>query len=188
MWTRSPFHAIRPLIGYGRRGTYCETGPPMALIADRARNLRRVGGIAGEMARATGLDEAHVRSRLHWVEHHPAHLASTLLRVALRRGGGLCDRRLRRLREHVGRARRGTDARPCSIASTSRIRSACSTLRSPSSWGSRDYGDEFKVMGLAPYGEPRRVEPASSAGSSRAGRRLQARPLVLPPLSRTASK
>ncbi len=51
--------------------------PAMALIADRARNLRRVGGIAGEVARATGLDEAHVRSRMHWVEHHPAHLAST---------------------------------------------------------------------------------------------------------------
>src|SRR6185503_15376483 len=43
--------------------------PAVALIADRARNLRRVRGVAGEVARATGLDEAHVRSRMHWVEH-----------------------------------------------------------------------------------------------------------------------
>jgi carbamoyltransferase len=60
-----------------RRAWYGLRNRPAALIAARARNMRRVGGIAGEVARVTGLDDAHVRRRMHWVEHHPAHLAST---------------------------------------------------------------------------------------------------------------
>ena len=130
--------------------------PAVALIADRARNLRRVGGIAGEVARATGLDEAHVRSRMHWVEHHPAHLASTFFVSPF------------------------DEAAVCAIdgfgdfVSTSVARGAGSTLTVldrvyfPHSLGLLylavtqflgfpKYGDEFKVMGLAPYGEPRRV-------------------------------
>ena len=52
---------------------------------------------------------AHVRARLHWVEHHPAHLASTLLRLAVRRCRRVRDRRVRRLRQHVAsRAGPGT--------------------------------------------------------------------------------
>ena len=31
------------------------------------------------------------------------------------------------------------------------------------------YGDEYKVMGLAPYGKPDYVERASAAGSTRSG-------------------
>ena len=122
----------------------------------RARNMRRVGGIAGEVARATGLDEAHVRRRMHWVEHHPAHLASTFFVSPF------------------------DEAAVCAIdgfgdfVSTSVARGAGSTLTVldrvyfPHSLGLLylavtqylgfpRYGDEFKVMGLAPYGEPRQV-------------------------------
>ena len=146
----------------------------------RARNMRRVGGIAGEVARATGLDEAHVRSRMHWVEHHPAHLASTLLRVALRRGRGLCDRRLRRLREHVGRARRRQHAH----RARSRLLSAFARSALPCGHPVSGVPKiRRRIQGDGP-GAVRRAaagEPASAAGSSRAGWRLQARSLLFPP-------
>ncbi len=186
MWTRSPSPAFRPLIACGR-AWYALRNRPAALIAARARNMRRVGGIAGEVARATGLDEAHVRRRMHWVEHHPAHLASTFFVSPF------------------------DEAAVCAIdgfgdfVSTSVARGEGSTLTVldrvyfPHSLGQLylavtqflgfpRYGDEFKVMGLAPYGEPRQVEPASSAGSSRAGWRFQARSLRISATSRKASK
>src|SRR3990170_829071 len=53
--------------------------PSWKLLRDRATNQRRVHGAAEPLARALGLPEALVRSRLHHVEHHRAHLASAFL-------------------------------------------------------------------------------------------------------------
>src|SRR6185295_17397223 len=141
-----------------RRAWYGLRHRSAALIAARARNMRRVGGIVGEVARAIGLDDAHVRSRMHWVEHHPAHLASTFFVSPF------------------------DEAAVCAIdgfgdfVSTSVARGAGRTLTVldrvyfPHSLGQfylavtqflgfPRYGDEFKVMGLAPYGEPLRANP-----------------------------
>jgi carbamoyltransferase len=135
--------------------------PAAALLIDRARNVRRLGGIAREVAHATGLDEAAVRRRLHWVEHHPAHLASSFFVSPF------------------------DDATVCAIdgfgdfVSTSVARGVGSHLAvldriyfphslgllylAVTQWlGFPKYGDEFKVMGLAPYGDPRRVNPLRS--------------------------
>src|SRR5271154_1229333 len=51
--------------------------PRSAMVSDRARNLRRIGSIGDTLAASLGLDASRVRSRLHWVEHHPSHLASS---------------------------------------------------------------------------------------------------------------
>src|SRR5438552_13879983 len=37
---------------------------------------RRVGAVTRTIAEALGLGREHVEKRMHWVEHHPAHLAS----------------------------------------------------------------------------------------------------------------
>src|SRR6266849_6129849 len=50
--------------------------PPLRLVQDRATNRRRVQDTADEAATALGLTTWYVRSGMHWVEHHPAHLAS----------------------------------------------------------------------------------------------------------------
>src|SRR5579864_1728113 len=51
--------------------------PRRALVSDRARNMQRISGLGDTIARSLQLDPARVRLRMHWVEHHPAHLAST---------------------------------------------------------------------------------------------------------------
>ena len=43
------------------------------------------------------------------------------------------------------------------------------------------YGDEYKVMGLAPYGEPRYVEHDEADRQAEGRRHLRARPALLPP-------
>lgn len=128
--------------------------PSGALISGRAQNLRRVSGIAAEIADTLGLEDAQVRRRMHWVEHHPAHQASSFLVSPFE------------------------DAAVCAIdgfgdfVSTSVAHGTATTLTMldrvffPHSLGLlylaitqylgfSKYGDEFKVMGLAPYGKPR---------------------------------
>ncbi|HUF47137.1 MAG TPA: carbamoyltransferase N-terminal domain-containing protein, partial [Vicinamibacterales bacterium] len=51
--------------------------PGGGMLRDRADNYRRVGGIPSAVREALGLPAGARGPTVHWVEHHPAHLAST---------------------------------------------------------------------------------------------------------------
>jgi carbamoyltransferase len=131
--------------------------PSTRLLRDRAANVMSVRSLARACADAMGLDESHVGSRMHYVEHHAAHLASSFFASPFE------------------------DAAVCAIdgfgdfvsTSTGVGRGQCLTIQNrvffPHSLGLLylaitqylgfpKYGDEFKVMGLAPYGEPSFVD------------------------------
>src|SRR6478672_8932299 len=131
--------------------------PSASLIRDRAANATSVRHLAQSCAMVLGLDEAQVAPRLHFVEHHAAHLASSYFASPFE------------------------DAAVCAIdgfgdfvsTSTGIGRGACLSIQNrvffPHSLGLLylaitqflgfpKYGDEFKVMGLAPYGEPAFVD------------------------------
>src|SRR6185503_8279326 len=131
--------------------------PGLALIRDRMRNAAKVRDIHAPLAAALGRP-ADDLPKLHFVEHHPAHLASTFFVSPF------------------------DDASVCAIdgfgdfVSTSMAVGRGNSLEVlervffPHSLGMfytavtqylgfHGYGDEFKVMGLAPYGSPRHVEP-----------------------------
>jgi carbamoyltransferase len=122
-------------------------------VASRARNAVRVSGIAETIATALGLRAEDVRKRMHWVEHHPAHLASAFFvspfedaavcaidgfgdfvstSSAFGRGGRL---------EVLGRVYFPHSLGLLYLALTQYL-------------GFWKYGDEYKVMGLAAYGQP----------------------------------
>jgi carbamoyltransferase len=128
--------------------------PSPSLIRDRAANAMSVSHLAQTCAEAMGLDSSHVSARMHYVEHHAAHLASSYFASPFE------------------------DAAVCAIdgfgdfvsTSTGIARGSSLTIQNriffPHSLGLLylaitqflgfpKYGDEFKVMGLAPYGEPR---------------------------------
>jgi carbamoyltransferase len=134
---------------------------PRRTVGDRLRNVTTIGRLPATIGKAVGLDETRVRPRLRYVEHHPAHIASAALVSPF------------------------DDAAVCSIdgfgdfVSTSwgRLTGSRFTLDRrvffPHSLGLLylaltqylgfpNYGDEFKVMGLAPYGEPRYVREVES--------------------------
>ena len=131
--------------------------PSPSLIRDRATNAISVRHLASVCATELGLDESHVAARMHYVEHHAAHLASSYFASPFE------------------------DASVCAIdgfgdfvsTSTGIARGSRLTIQNrvffPHSvgllylaitqfLGFPKYGDEFKVMGLAPYGEPLFVE------------------------------
>jgi carbamoyltransferase len=127
--------------------------PGSALIRNRAANYRRVGSIAARLAGVLGRPASARSPALHWIEHHPAHLASAFLvspfesatvcavdgfgdfvstSVAHGRGANLDVRRRTFFPHSLGLLY---------LAVTQYL-------------GFRAFGDEFKVMGLAPYGAP----------------------------------
>ena len=128
--------------------------PGRRMIGDRVRNAATVRRLHERIASSLGLPADAVRARLHHVEHHPAHLASTFFAspfdeaavcaidgfgdfvstsFAAGRGGSIDVQRRVYFPHSLGLLY---------LAVTQFL-------------GFPKYGDEFKVMGLAPYGEPR---------------------------------
>ena len=151
----------RPYAHLWRKGFFVLQHRPKRTLTDRARNMASIGRLSDTIANAVGLEEYGVRPRMRYVEHHPAHLASAAFVSPF------------------------DDAAVCAIdgfgdfVSTSWGRLAGTSLDVsgrvffPHSLGLLylaitqylgfpNYGDEFKVMGLAPYGEPRYVREIES--------------------------
>ena len=127
--------------------------PSWKLLRDRASNQRRVHGAAEPLARVLGLPEVLVRSRLHNVEHHRAHLASAFLvspweEAAVCAIDGFGD--FVSTSWGIGTGRRlHIDGRVHFPHSLGMFYLALTQYL-----GFVRYGDEFKVMGLAAYGTP----------------------------------
>ena len=137
-----------------RKGLFALRRRPSAhLLGDRARNYRHVANIPERLNHALGLTPSDRQPRVHWVEHHPAHLASAFFVSPF------------------------DEAAVCAIdgfgdfVSTSSAIGRGSTLKLldrtyfPHSLGVlylaltqflgfEAFGDEYKVMGLAAYGAP----------------------------------
>jgi len=130
--------------------------PDRTLLSSRAANYRQVDRIPATVAAALDLDASARRPRVHWVEHHPAHLASSFFvspfeRAAVCAIDGFGD--FVSTSWGTGRANR-IDVRhrtffPHSLGVV--------YLAITQYLGFTGFGDEFKVMGLAPYGRAQHV-------------------------------
>lgn len=132
-------------------------GPSLATIRDRLSNVSKLRDVKTVLAEALDLNEARIPAQVHRVEHHRAHMASSFFvspfeRAALLSIDGFGD-----------------------FVSTMWGR-GCGNKMEVDGWvefphsmgilytaitqylGFPKYGDEFKVMGLAPYGEPEYLE------------------------------
>lgn len=128
-------------------------GPRLSSVRDRLSNVSRLRDVKTTLAEATQVDESAIAAQVHKVEHHRAHMASSFFvspfdRAALLSIDGFGD-----------------------FVSTMWGR-GCGNKIEVDGWiefphsmgilytaitqylGFPRYGDEFKVMGLAPYGEP----------------------------------
>jgi carbamoyltransferase len=134
---------------------------PRGTVASRARNLASLRSLPATIAGALGLDEARVRSRTRFVEHHPAHLASAAFvspfdEAAICAIDGFGDF-VSTSWGRVAGSRLSVDGHVFFPHSLGLLYLALTQYL-----GFPNYGDEFKVMGLAPYGEPRYVREIES--------------------------
>ena len=134
---------------------------PKGTVASRARNLVSLRALPATIAKATGLDETRVRSRVRFIEHHPAHLASAAFvspfdEAAICAIDGFGDF-VSTSWGRVSGSRLSVDGHVFFPHSLGLLYLAITQYL-----GFPNYGDEFKVMGLAPYGEPRYVREIES--------------------------
>lgn len=144
-----------PRINLARRlGHVLLRRPHPALWLDRLLNQRRRSSVAAELEAA--FPAQRFQGRVHRVEHHLAHMASTFLAspfeeaatVSLDGFGDFAS-------AAWGLGRNGAitiDRRIWFPHSLGVFYQAITQYL-----GFRDYGDEYKVMGLAPYGQPSRM-------------------------------
>jgi carbamoyltransferase len=121
-------------------------------LKDRLANSLKVGNIKQELAKACGVDEKSISAKLYQVEHHRSHLASAFYpspfqKAALLSIDGFGDftSTMRGIGEGNSIKVLDTVIYPHSIGIF--YTSLTQFL------GFNNYGDEYKVMGLAPYGE-----------------------------------
>jgi carbamoyltransferase len=127
------------------------------IVKDRLANVAKVRGIEGELAKALGVEPRSLRARFHGVEHHKSHISSAFFIspfeeaaclsidgfgdfVSTMRGVGR-DRKL----EIIDRIEFPHSAGLFYTAITQFL-------------GFPRYGEEWKMMGLAPYGKPKYVD------------------------------
>lgn len=150
--SRDPKAKLGEKIAYTLR-----SGINLKALASRGANALKIKDIDKAIAEALGLDPKRMKAELHFIEHHRAHMASAFLvspfeECAILSIDGMGD---------FSSTMRGTGK--------NRHIKVIDSVSYPHSLGMfytaftqflgfPNYGDEYKVMGLAPYGNPRFVE------------------------------
>jgi carbamoyltransferase len=151
-------HVAVPRNPWARLGTKLLYALRMPSFArERAKVLARFVGIPEALAQAFDAAPEKIRAKFHRVEHHQAHLASTFFvspfdQAALLSADGLGD--FASTMWGTGQGNR------MSIAGSIAFPHSLGMYYTGVSQylGFRKFGDEYKVMGLAAYGEPAYLE------------------------------
>jgi carbamoyltransferase len=132
--------------------------PSFSLIRDRLANAAKVRDPKKALVEALQLDAAALKAEFHHVEHHLAHMASAFFVSPFEEAAILSLDGMGDFVSTMWGVGRGNRMRV--LGSINFPHSLGIFYTAVSQWlGFPSYGDEGKVMGLAPYGEPRYLEP-----------------------------
>jgi carbamoyltransferase len=126
-------------------------------LSDRLRNAATVFDLKSELAQALKVSEHSITARIHRIEHHRAHLASAFFvspfdRAALLSLDGFGD--------FVSTMWAIGEGKSIKVLGQVEYPHSLGILYTATTQflGFPHYGDEGKVMGLAPYGQPRFID------------------------------
>ena len=140
-----------------RKGMYAlSKRPDFKLILDRAKNSAKVRELKGPLAAALGIPQDDL-PKLHYVEHHPSHLASTFF-VSPFDDAAVCA--IDGFGDFVSTSWAVGKGNQLDVIEKVYFPHSLGMLYTAITQylGFLGYGDEFKVMGLAPYGKPTHVQ------------------------------
>ena len=140
-----------------RKGLFTVTHrPDLRLVLDRVRNAGKVRDLHGPLAVALGVPRDDIPS-LHYVEHHPAHLASAFF-VSPFESAACCA--IDGFGDFVSTSFAVGTSNHLDVLDRVYFPHSLGMLYTAITQfiGFHGYGDEFKVMGLAPYGRPRHLD------------------------------
>ncbi|HTZ98777.1 MAG TPA: carbamoyltransferase C-terminal domain-containing protein [Candidatus Aquilonibacter sp.] len=147
-------HVAVPRDPWARLGTKLRFAIRMPRFAlDRLRVMRRFAGLREELAAAFEIAPESIRGRFHRIEHHTAHLASAFFvspfdRAAVLSADGLGD-----FASSMSAAGEGPKMRVLGEVAFPHSLGMYYTALTQYA-GFWKFGDEYKVMGLAAYGQP----------------------------------
>jgi carbamoyltransferase len=140
-----------------RKGLFTVTHrPDVRLVLDRMRNAGKVRDLHGPLAAALGIPRDDLPT-LHYVEHHPAHLASAFF-VSPFESAACCA--IDGFGDFVSTSFAAGSGNHLEVLDKVYFPHSLGMMYTAVTQflGFHGYGDEFKVMGLAPYGRPRHVD------------------------------
>jgi carbamoyltransferase len=126
-------------------------------VLNRLQNSKKVSSLEKEFFLITGIDQKIIKSKIHQVEHHRSHLASAFFaspfnESALLSIDGSGDFTTTMIGVGKGNKIEVIDSVDFPVSIGTFYTSFTQLLGFP------HYGDEYKVMGLAPLGEPKYLE------------------------------
>lgn len=127
------------------------------LILDRLKNRKDVSTLEDEFAKAFGVDAEMIKPKIHQVEHHRSHLASAFFASPFKEAAilsidGSGDFSTTMIGVGRGNQIEVLDSVDFPVSAGLFYTAFTQYLGFPY------YGDEYKVMGLAPYGEAKYVD------------------------------
>ena len=131
--------------------------PSLNLIKDRLANAGKVGDLKGIFCERMGLDPLSLKAQFHNVEHHRAHMASAFFVSPFREAAILS---VDGMGDFVSTMWGVGKDNTFEVSDAVNFPHSLGYLYTAiSQWlGFPKYGDEGKVMGLAPYGAPRYLD------------------------------
>jgi carbamoyltransferase len=128
--------------------------PSISMVRDRLANAARVHDTRAELTAALGVPANQLHAQFHNVEHHRAHMASAFFVSPFRRAAILSVDGMGDFVSTMWGV--GNENHLKSLGEINFPHSLGIFYTAVCQWlGFRKYGDEGKVMGLAPYGQPR---------------------------------
>ncbi|BDQ01732.1 carbamoyltransferase C-terminal domain-containing protein [Ignavibacterium sp.] len=129
-------------------------------IKDRIANIQKVTSVKSELAKSLGVPENKIRAEIKHIEHHRSHLASAFFaspfdEAAIISIDGFGD--FSSAMFAVGRGNKIKVLDSVTYPHSLGIFYTAFTQYLGFPW----YGDEYKVMGLSPYGEPKYLDKMS---------------------------
>ena len=126
-------------------------------VLNRLGNAKKVSSLEQELSRMSGVSEDIIKPKIHQVEHHRSHLGSAFFaspfeEAALLSIDGSGDFTTTMIATGKGNKIEVLDSIDFPVSVGTFYTAFTQLLGFP------HYGDEYKVMGLAPYGEPKYVD------------------------------
>jgi len=127
------------------------------LVKDRLANVAKVRGVEDSLAAALGVERKALRAKFHNVEHHKSHLASTFFVSPFEEAACLSIDGFGDFVSTMRAVGRGLDLEILDRVEFPHSAGLFYTAVTQF-LGFHKYGEEWKMMGLAPYGKPTYVE------------------------------
>lgn len=132
-------------------------GVNLSAVLNRGANSLKIGKIKNEIAEALGFKPSEVRAELHFIEHHRSHMASAFYVSPFEESAILSIDGMGDFTSTMRGMGKGLDIKVLDSVNYPHSLGIFYTTFTQY-LGFPHYGDEYKVMGLAPYGKPLYVD------------------------------